>query len=144
MVSDGVGNLYNKDAVIQFLLPGEEGEGIGNKADCEDVLAGRIRSIRDVVEVKFEDNNSQNDSGENSAKWICPVTQKELGPSVKSVYLVPCGHAFSEEAIREMKSDKCLQVSVFLLYIVAARTDGILVQRSLRVGQRHPYLASKG
>ncbi|EEP76777.1 predicted protein [Uncinocarpus reesii 1704] len=38
-----------------------------------------------------------------------PVTNKELGPSVKSVYLVPCGHAFSEEAIREMKSDKCLQ-----------------------------------
>ncbi|KAL1956482.1 hypothetical protein VTO42DRAFT_7280 [Malbranchea cinnamomea] len=106
IVSDGVGNLYNKDAVIQYLLPGEEGEG--TKADCEEVLRGRIKSIRDVVEVKFEVDNGVN-SGGKGAKWICPVTQKELGPSVKSVYIVPCGHAFSEEAIREMKSDNCLQ-----------------------------------
>lgn len=110
IVSDGVGNLYNKDAIIQFLLPGEDGEEVA-KADCEEVLRGRIKGIRDVVEVKFElENNNGEGSGGKCTKWICPITQKELGPSVKSVYLVPCGHAFSEEAIREMKSDKCLQV----------------------------------
>lgn len=27
----------------------------------------------------------------------------------RSVYIVPCGHAFSEEAVRETKSDRCLQ-----------------------------------
>jgi hypothetical protein len=31
---------------------------------------------------------------------------------VKSVYLVPCGHVFAEEAIRQLKGDKCLQVSI--------------------------------
>lgn len=41
---------------------------------------------------------------------MCPITSKQLGPSVKAVYLVPCGHAFSQEAIKEMKSDgKCVQ-----------------------------------
>jgi hypothetical protein len=41
---------------------------------------------------------------------VCPITSKQLGPSVKAVYIVPCGHAFSQEAIKEMKSDgKCVQ-----------------------------------
>jgi hypothetical protein len=112
IVSDGIGNLYNKDAVLRYLLPGED-EGISSKADCDDVLAGRIKSIRDVVEVKFEVDNSED--GKKGTKWVCPVTHKELGPNVKSIYLVPCGHAFSEEAVREMKSDKCLQVRIYLL-----------------------------
>ena len=42
-------------------------------------------------------------------RWICPITSKELGPAVKAVYLVPCGHAFSHEAIKEMKTEHCLQ-----------------------------------
>lgn len=111
VVSDAAGNLYNKDAVLQFLLPGDQGEEISNKPDCEEIMGGRVKSIRDVVEVKFElENNGEEKSEEKKdAKWICPVSHKELGPSVKSVYLVPCGHAFAEGAIREMKSDKCLQ-----------------------------------
>jgi hypothetical protein len=32
---------------------------------------------------------------------------------MKTVYLVPCGHVFAEEAIRQLKGEKCLQVSVF-------------------------------
>ena len=109
-MSDSAGNLYNKDAVLQFLLPGDEREGISNKSDCEEILGGRVKSIRDVVEVKFElENNNGQSSEERNANFVCPVTNKQLGPSVKSVYLVPCGHAFSEGAIREMKTDKCLQ-----------------------------------
>ncbi|KAI2178857.1 Replication termination factor 2 [Ophidiomyces ophidiicola] len=106
IVSDSAGNLYNKDTVLRFLLPGDDVDGISSKADCEEILCGRIKSLRDVVEIKFEVSDSDE---KNKKPFICPVTNKELGPNVKSVYLVPCGHAFSEEAIREMKSDKCLQ-----------------------------------
>lgn len=105
IVSDSGGNLYNKDAVLKYLLPGDEVEGISSKADCEEFLQGRIKGLRDVVELKFE-----NEDGPGEL-WTCPVTSKSLGPNVKSVYVVPCGHTFSEEAIREMKTDKCLQVS---------------------------------
>ncbi|KAM5439240.1 Replication termination factor 2 [Microsporum ferrugineum] len=110
VVSDGVGNLYNKDAVLQYLLPGDDIQAISAKADCDEVLQARVKSLRDVVELKFEvDGNVDAPEGKRKSRWICPVTQKELGPNVKSVYLVPCGHVFSEGAIREMKSDKCLQ-----------------------------------
>jgi hypothetical protein len=115
IVSDAAGNLYNKDAVLQFLLMGDDAEGISSKADCEEVLKGRVRGLRDVVEVKFEldkeEGKPRNEiDGRKKECWICPVTDKTFGPNVKAVYLVPCGHAFSEEAIREMKGEKCLQV----------------------------------
>ncbi|KAL4900502.1 hypothetical protein BDW74DRAFT_92991 [Aspergillus multicolor] len=116
IVSDCAGNLYNKDAILKFLLPGEEIEGISSKADCEEILAGRVKGLRDVVELEFEvdtereGNAAANGNGETKSEgWICPVTAKQLGPSVKAVYIVPCGHVFSEEAVRQLKQDKCLQ-----------------------------------
>ena len=107
IVSDSAGNLYNKDAVLQYLLP-DDGAGSLNKEDCERVLGGRVKGLKDVVEVQFEISKDQ-DLKDGSEKWICPVTSKELGPAVKAVYLVPCGHAFSAEAIKEMKGNNCLQ-----------------------------------
>jgi hypothetical protein len=116
IVSDSAGNLYNKDAILKFLLPGEDLEGISSKADCEEILRGRVKGLRDVVELKLELDTEHVSEGRNglertTERWVCPVTTKQIGPSVKAVYLVPCGHVFSDEAIREMKGDKCLQVS---------------------------------
>ncbi|KAK2741592.1 hypothetical protein FQN57_005575 [Myotisia sp. PD_48] len=109
IVSDGTGNLYNKDAILQYLLPGDD-DGLAHKAECDEVLRGRVKSLRDIVELKFEVRGSDEEPNEKyKSQWICPVTHKEIGPKVKCVYLVPCGHVFSEEAIREMKSDQCLQ-----------------------------------
>ncbi|PLN74847.1 DUF602-domain-containing protein [Aspergillus taichungensis] len=113
IVSDSAGNLYNKDAILKFLLPGEEPEGISSRADCEEFLGGRVKGLRDVVELKFEIDTEREQHPSHKLDrregWICPVTAKQLGPSVKSVYLVPCGHVFSEEAVRQLKEDKCLQ-----------------------------------
>ena len=119
IVSDSAGNLYNKDAILQFLLPGDKtdgvGSGISSKADCQEFLAGRVKGLRDVVELKFEvdtegDAHPSTSGGSHREQWICPVTAKPLGPNVKSVYLVPCGHVFSEGAVRQLKGDRCLQV----------------------------------
>jgi hypothetical protein len=106
IVSDRGGVLYNKDAIIEYLLPGDESIGSPVKTEHGEVFAGRIKSLRDVVEVKFEVEKSDSDKGE---KRICPITSKELGPHTKAIYLVPCGHAFSESAIREVAGDTCLQ-----------------------------------
>ncbi|CUS11305.1 unnamed protein product [Tuber aestivum] len=92
IVSDSAGVLYNKDSIIEWLLKGVEAFG-----DGEEVLEGRIHSLKDVVEVKFEEGR------------ICPVSRKELGPGVKAVYLVPCGHAFSESAVKEVGEGVCLK-----------------------------------
>lgn len=104
VVSDSAGLLYNKDAILQYLLPAEA--TTIDKDEYTKILQGRVKSLKDVVEVLFQADKDHKGPGE---RWICPVTSKELGPTVKAVYLVPCGHAFSHEAIKEMKSEQCLQ-----------------------------------
>lgn len=107
VVSDGLGTLYNKAAVLSHLLDLSK----QNVSKEEFALQGnsfkdRIRSLKDVVEVHFEE--AQRTKTESN-KWICPVTQKVLGPGTKAVYLVPCGHAFAESVVKEMRGDVCLQ-----------------------------------
>ncbi|KAJ5658321.1 uncharacterized protein N7484_001970 [Penicillium longicatenatum] len=117
IVSDSVGNLYNKDAVLQFLI-GDDAEGISSKSDCEEILCGRVKGLRDIVELHFEVDTERTEHPSDKVNahrhqrregWICPITAKPLGAGVKSVYLVPCGHVFTEEAVRQLKGDKCLQ-----------------------------------
>ena len=115
IVSDASGKLYNKDAILEFLLPDGDGTPGASKSDNEEVLEGRVRSLRDVVEVKFqvEELSKSKENGKTTStnhRWLCPITNKPLGPGVKAVYLVPCGHAFSESAVKEMAAEKCLQV----------------------------------
>ena len=63
-----------------------------------------------MVEVKFEKEEVDEATNEEAPQWICPITNKYLGPAVKAVYLVPCGHAFSEIAIKEAsRENSCLQ-----------------------------------
>ncbi|MCJ1233119.1 hypothetical protein MMC14_001074 [Varicellaria rhodocarpa] len=53
VVSDSSGRLYNKDAILEFLLPDDSGNQGLSKADSMKVLQGRVNNLRDVVEVKF-------------------------------------------------------------------------------------------
>jgi hypothetical protein len=124
IVSDSGGNLYNKDAVLQFLLSSEDGEAEdAERRDREEVLGGRVKGLKDVVEVRFEERQegeggaaNENGNGGEDGRWVCSVTGKVLGASVRGVYLVPCGHAFSEEGIKETRGgegngeERCLQV----------------------------------
>lgn len=79
----------------------------------EDDFGSRVKSLRDVVEVKFqvEDVEQQGNSKASPLKLVCPITNKKLGPGMKAVYLVPCGHAFLKSAVKEMSGENCLQVS---------------------------------
>jgi hypothetical protein len=106
IVSDCMGVLYNKDAIIEHLLPSDDANDSPTRTEHEEVLAGRVKSLRDVVEVKFQVDKGASDRFE---KRICPITSKELGAHTKAVYLVPCGHAFSEVAIKEVPGEACLQ-----------------------------------
>lgn len=112
-VSDCNGKLYNKDSIIEFLLPSEEGD----KKDKEVIVQGAVKSLKDVVAVRFDvDRESKAPRGptERVERWICPITNKTLGFGTKAVYLVPCGHAFAAVAVREVaegtEEQRCLQV----------------------------------
>ena len=104
IVSDCAGTLYNKDAILEQLLPKDDVVPASIIKEKEDVLQGRVKGLRDVVEVKFTVLKEGKDE-----KKICPITSKELGPGTKAVYLVPCGHAFSEVAIREVAGETCVE-----------------------------------
>ena len=115
IVSDAAGKLYNKDAILEYLLPADDG-GV-KKVEDEKVLEGRVRSLKDVVEVKFEveasGEESVNGGVERTKRWVCPITRRELGPGAKAVYLVPCGHAFAGSVVKEVSGETCLQVSLY-------------------------------
>jgi hypothetical protein len=100
IVSDSAGTLYNKDAILEYLLPQDEPAPAAVTKEREAVLGGRVKGLRDVVEVRFTTEGE---------KKICPITSKELGASTRAVYLVPCGHAFSEAAIRQVAAETCTE-----------------------------------
>ena len=108
VVSDALGTLYNKDAVLAHLLNVAEAGGEVSKAVLEqrgEAFKDRLRSIKDVVEVLFHCEGAG-----SSMRWICPVTGKALRPGTRAVYLVPCGHAFEAAVFEEMGGDVCLMV----------------------------------
>ena len=109
VVSDALGTIYNKDAVIDHLLAAaqEDKQVLDAKGEA---FKDRLRSLRDIVEIKFQLQDGEEKASTTRQTWVCPVTGKILGPGVKAVYLVPCGHAFAESAIKEMGGESCLQV----------------------------------
>jgi hypothetical protein len=121
--------LFNKDSILEWLL---EPDAFGDGAQV--LKVGSVAGLKDVVDVKFEiagsaskssssaerngnaSSNSNNGAVNNgkdtrAESWVCPVSRKELGPGSKAVYLVPCGHAFAQAVISEIKEDRCLVCS---------------------------------
>lgn len=120
VVSDSFGVLYNKAAVLESLIEASKStEGALNTINNGEIEF-RIRSLRDVVEVIFQaegEDEPRKPGMRSTSKWVCPVTKKMLGPGVKAVYLVPCGHAFLESVIKEMPGESCLQVGQSVLWL---------------------------
>ena len=112
IVSDFMGHLYNKSAVLEYLLPSDDPSMDQLKADQAKLLDGRIMNLRDVVELHFEavgQEDLKDDGNLARTKWICPISNEELGPAVKASYIVPCGHVFADVALKQVSDSKCLQ-----------------------------------
>src|SRR5699024_2468204 len=77
IVSCELGRLYNKDAVIEFLL---------NKEAPNSSLLSHIRNLRDIVTLKltlkqgFEEKDTAGDqeSDVQDSKYVCPVVGVEM------------------------------------------------------------------
>jgi len=106
IVSDCLGNLYSKDGVLEYLLAAGTESSLKSKTSSEDDFSSRLKSRFQVEEEKEKGNSKA-----SPLKLVCPITNKKLGPGIKAVYLVPCGHAFLESAVKEMSGENCLQVS---------------------------------
>lgn len=111
IVSCPLGRLYNKEAVIKYLL---------DKDEAGKQVAGHIRSLKDLVELKLTDKNNSASSSAASkpdsnghvsdlseSSFFCPVVGLEMNGKYRFVYYRPCGCVVSERAIKEVKSDCC-------------------------------------
>ncbi|KAK4245219.1 Rtf2 RING-finger-domain-containing protein [Corynascus novoguineensis] len=113
VVSDWRGRLYNYESVLRGLMPSGDGNDTQALVDGESpevtFASTGIKSLRDVVKLKFKRYASPGAQGREV--WACPVSLKELGPSTRAVYLVPCGHVFADAAIKQIKEDLCPECS---------------------------------
>ncbi|CAI2180167.1 13278_t:CDS:10 [Funneliformis geosporum] len=109
----GLGKLYNKDAVIEYLLnKNVYGDG--------DTICSHISTMKDVKALKLAANPAFKDTNGASiahfdqgmvSRFICPITMKEMNGKVKFVYLETCGCVFSEQGLKEVPSSSCIQCS---------------------------------
>ncbi|KAG0268851.1 hypothetical protein BGZ95_002290 [Linnemannia exigua] len=111
VVSCGLGKLYNRDAILEFLLDRSAyGDG--------DLICKHIKSLKDVVTLQLELNPSfsetqaaslTNHDQEPVSRYICPITMKEMNGKHRFVYLETCGCVMSEQAMKEVPSKTCIK-----------------------------------
>ncbi|KAI8928709.1 Rtf2 RING-finger-domain-containing protein [Entophlyctis helioformis] len=120
VVSCGLGKLYNKTAVLEFLVDRSSyGDG--------DVICSHIASLKDVTTLALARNPASfgADAADKrttailgsfqntltAAQFCCPITQKEMNGKTRFVYLGTCGCVLSEQALKQVSSTACLVCS---------------------------------
>lgn len=94
VVACGLGRLYNKDAVVKYLL---------NKTTSIPEFE-HIRSLKSVFEVKLTDSTAP-----GSPYFACPLTGREMNGKSRFVVVKGCGCVFAEQALRELPATgRCL------------------------------------
>lgn len=103
VVSCALGKLYNKDAIVKYLL-GDEKYGEG------DAICSHVKRMKDLVTLNLKDNPSYDGKSNISAKFVCPITLREMNGNSQFVYSRSCGCVMCLKAIKEMPSQDCCLV----------------------------------
>jgi hypothetical protein len=101
VVCDCLGNLFNKEALINRLLE-KKMEGFTH-----------IRSLKDVVTLQMAKNpnykpDEVTDYDNIVFPFICPITGYEANGKHRFSAIRTCGHVFSDKALAEVPSSTCL------------------------------------
>ncbi|XP_024301145.1 replication termination factor 2 [Oncorhynchus tshawytscha] len=110
IVACDLGRLYNKDAVIEYLL-----DKSADRPNSE--VVSHLRGIKDIKELNLTDNpawegerrNTKGDRYEDMhcAMFICPVVGLEMNGKHRFCFLQTCGCVFSDRALKEVKTEIC-------------------------------------
>ncbi|XP_038870883.1 replication termination factor 2-like isoform X1 [Salvelinus namaycush] len=110
IVACDLGRLYNKDAVIEYLL-----DKSADRPNSE--VVSHLRGIKDIKELNLTDNpawegerrNIKGDRYEDMhcAMFICPVVGLEMNGKHRFCFLQTCGCVFSDRALKEVKTEIC-------------------------------------
>jgi len=108
VVACRLGNLFNKEALIEYLLTKTSGAQGDSKLD-------HIRGLRDIKELRLTPNPAYREESDTKAgagstvgrgivsKFICPVTGLEMNGRFGFCYVRGCGCVLSERALQEVK-----------------------------------------
>ncbi|CAM6116389.1 unnamed protein product [Calypogeia fissa] len=98
-VMDYLGNLYNKEAVVQALLT----KSVPKK------LRHVLKGLKDVIDIHLSSIPGVSPDDESAeTKFQCPITGSEFNGKFRFVALRGCGHVLSEKALKEVKTATCL------------------------------------
>lgn len=100
-VTDRLGNLFNKEALVEALL--------SKRLPKE---FGYIKGLKDMVNIKLTAIPGSDDldcgGAGYHARFQCPVSGLEFNGKYKFFLLRGCGHVLSAKALKEVKSSSCL------------------------------------
>ncbi|XP_043702681.1 replication termination factor 2 [Telopea speciosissima] len=97
-VVDRLGNLFNKESLVEALLGKKLPKGFGHIKGLKDMIPIELSAIPGV---KYDDNSFE-------TKFQCPITGLEFNGKYKFLALRSCGHVVSTKALKEVKSSACL------------------------------------
>ncbi|KAJ7074419.1 DUF602-domain-containing protein [Mycena amicta] len=100
VVACALGKLYNKDAIIEFLL-NRDAYGDGEN------ICSHIRSLKDVKTLTLTPNSAPVPPGTDPAErtlFVCPLTYKEMNGLTPFVYLRTCGCVFAAAGLSAVRS----------------------------------------
>jgi hypothetical protein len=144
IVACELGRLYNKEAVLEFLLD-------RSKLECAAKFC-HIRGLKDVKELKLTVNpafstvatKSRRDRAE--CQYICPVSGLEMNGRYRFCYFLGCGCVFSDRALKEIKDSTCVNCGKSYVeddIIMINGTDEEIADLHSRMEQRRLLAKSK-
>lgn len=110
IVACQLGRLYNKTAIIEYLLDYKT----ANKPTTFSPVVSHIKSLKHVRELTLTDRSSSNRNGSSStssdehlrSQFVCPTTGLEMSGRYKFYFLFTCGCVISERALKQVPNDK--------------------------------------
>ncbi|PON92303.1 Zinc finger, RING/FYVE/PHD-type domain containing protein [Trema orientale] len=98
-VVDWLGNVFNKEALVEALL--------GKKIPK---AFGHIKGLKDMIKIELSSIPGTEGDGDlrSGARFQCPITGLEFNGKYKFFALKNCGHVLSAKALKEVKSSSCL------------------------------------
>uniref|UniRef100_A0A1J3E5D8 Protein RTF2-like protein n=1 Tax=Noccaea caerulescens TaxID=107243 RepID=A0A1J3E5D8_NOCCA len=98
-VIDLLGNLFNKEALVNALLSKRLPKQFSY-----------IKGLKDMVNIKLTPVAGSDGSAQDTinAQFQCPVSGLEFNGKYKFFVLRGCGHVMSAKALKEVKSSSCL------------------------------------
>ncbi|KAJ4460415.1 putative protein RTF2 [Paratrimastix pyriformis] len=104
IVADEMGNIFNKEAILERLLSKNLPEKLSH-----------IRRIKDLITLRFDRNRAYDFDRAEATKaideinplFVCPVTGEEANGHHRFVTLFHCGHVISEGAMKHFPEPRC-------------------------------------